>query len=221
MGSPSNVDMIMGYAKVPVRAISTAEWCNILETALGRIRPCLKYISRFKTVGQLLNSRDEELLLGRARFITKDDAMPNLDGTDLTPKTRFIALQVLDSVKNLGRVKTAATETAHEIKHSILLMTDTGRLVILHLSFFRREYKCLVCSSSLVANSMAAGHKSVLEVDGPEIRGYIDHESISTYNLLDHLYLLLYRDIDAAEKRLNSKRAARDMLKQMCDRIAV
>jgi hypothetical protein len=218
MGSPNNIDLVLGHAKVPADAISTAEWCSILETALGRIRPCLKYISRFKTIWQLLNSHDEELMLGRARFITKDDAMPNLDGTNLTPKTRFIALQVLDSVYNSSRAGRAVATS--EIKHDILLMTDTGRLAVLHLSYFRRENKCLVCNSSLIANR-ADEHKSVIEVDGPEMQVFIDRNSISPYNLLDHLYLLLYRDIDAAETRLNSKRQARDMLQAICSRIAI
>lgn len=212
MGSPNNVDMVMGYAKVPFRAISAEEWCNILATALGRVRPCLKYVSRFKTIIQLLNSHDDELMLGRAQFVTKNDAVPNFDGTNLGARTRFIALQVLDDVKNLGRREIPAAETSHELKRSILLMTDTGRLAILHLSFFRREHRCLVCGSSLVAR---------IEVDGPEMRDFIECESISPYNLLDHLYLLLYRDIDAAEKRLDSKRAARDMLQQICGRIAI
>lgn len=175
--------------------------------------PRLKYVSGFKPLSQLLNSNDNELLLGNARFIADNNAMPNLEGTDLTEKTRLVALQVLKHAKDVG----------HEINRNILLLTDNGHFVILGINFFRRqgEGTCIICGSSLVTTSLSAGYKEVLRADTPEIRNLIANKSISPYGVLNQLYLLFSNTIIDREKHLASLREACDMLQQWLKRIGI
>ena len=211
MGSPNNIDVVIGNAKIRIGKISTAEWCSIIEAALRKIGPCLKYASGFKTLAKLLNDK----LLTHGRFVTPTNAMPKFEGTGLNQKTRFVALDMWKSAKN------ANAESSHEIKQNILLLTDAGHFAILKISCFRQTDYFTVCASSLIATSSTAGYKSVLEADCQEMRDCIDSKFISPYNVLDRLYLLFYNSVADGEKYLNSKREARDMLKQMCDRIAI
>jgi len=213
MGSPSNVDVVTGSAEVKYEKISTEDWCEIVEIALRRIRPCLKYVAGFKTLDQMLNGHEDELLLGRARFIAPDNAMPDLKETGLNQRTRFVALQVLKP-----REDTSA-KTDHEISHNILLLTENGYFAFLKLSFFKHTDIYRVCGSSLVATSSAEGFKSVLGAESHEIRSGIESEAICPYGVLDTLYLLFYNTVADKEKRLASMRGARDWLQQVCYRI--
>ena len=211
MGSPSNADVVTGDAKVPAKEISTAEWCAIIDHAFFRIKPCLKYVAGFKTLGELLN---DKLFDWHGKFRTTDEDMPIFAGTNLNKKTRFVALQEWDLQKDTAK-------SGHEINWGVLLLTDEGLLVILHLSFFKQPDCNVVCGSSLIANSSAGGHKSVLGTDTPEIRDLITKGLVSPYNLLDRLYLLFYHTVSEREGRLAAMRAARDLLEGMRDRIAL
>lgn len=211
MGSPNNVDLIIGVTKISSKEISVAEWCEILEHALFRIKPCLKYVSGFKTLAQLLNS---ELMTGYGHFVTPDEVMPSLEGTNFNQKTRFVAIDIWEPAKN------ARANASHELNRSFLLLTDTGHLAILKLSYFKQTKHYTVCAASLIANSSVDGLKCVLSVDCQEIRNLIVSKSISPFSVLDRLYLLFYNSVADGERRLDSKRQARDMLKQMCDRVA-
>ena len=208
MGSPSNADFVTGDARIRLKEISTKDWCEIIQTALIRIKPLLKYVSGFKPIDELLNG---ELLTGYGKFVTADDVMPSFKGTGLDQKTRFTALQRLGTVTKFG----------HEVNWNVLLLTDDGNFVILGLSFFVRDHQNIVCGSSLTTNSTAKGHKSVLDVDTPEIRDRIDNGAISPYGVLDHLYLLFHRTVDKQEERLGPTRQMRDMLQAMCGKVSL
>lgn len=200
MGSPSNIDVITGTAKIPCGEISAKEWCDILYAALRKIQPCLKYVAGFKTLGQLLNG---ELLSGYGPFTTPTSAMPELKAP-VSQKTRFVALNMSNSV-----------QTGHEINREVLLLSDTGYFAILKLCCFKQTSRYVVCAASF-----ASEPAKYYELENSAIHAGIKNKSISPYNVLDRLYLLFYGTIDDREKHLASMRQARDWLKQTCERIS-
>ncbi len=212
MGSPNNADVVTGAARIRHKEISTPEWCSIIGTALSRIRPCLKYVAGFETLAKLMNGKP---IASHGRFVTPTNAMPSLAGTGLNQKTRFVVVDIWDSAKGANAKQT------HEINQSILLLTDFGNFAILSLSCFRQKDHYAICASSLIATSSKNGQRCALSEETQEIRDLIDSKSISPYSMLDRLYLLFYSNVADGEKRLDSKRQARDMLKQMCDRISL
>lgn len=196
--------------KIPAKEISSQDWCRILGHALSRIKPRLKYVAGFKTLKRLLNGPESELRFCNTKFATADQAMPDLTGTGLNERTRFAFLQKMKCPED------SSPQKCYE-KCVFLLLTDAGQFAILMLAYYKKGQHNVVFKSFLTSDGLMESSR----LEESVIRGHINNGSISPYGVLDTLYLLFYHTIADQEKRTNSMRVERDMLKEMLDRITI